>query len=109
MPAPPRTVAEVARIATNRSTDLIAVLKQVCRERSSKTGHDVADALLLDDSEIKPDHLAIVTVSVFGSDKIKLLRDNVGKTDCVFQPIGVLFWRSDYYQSLRTGTCGPSS
>ena len=79
MPVPPRTVAEVARITTNKSTDLIAVLKQVCRERSSKTGHDIADVQLLDDSEIKPDHLAIVTVSVFGRDKIKLLKDNIGK------------------------------
>ncbi len=34
---------------------------------------------LPDDSEIEPDHLAIVTVSAFGRDKIKLLEDNIGK------------------------------
>ncbi len=62
VPAPPRAVVEVARISTNRSTDLMAVLKQVCRKRSSNTGHDNSDVQLLDGSEIKTEHLAIVTV-----------------------------------------------
>ena len=51
MPIPPRTVADVARITTNRPTDLIAVVKQLERERESKGGRTIADVDLIDDSQ----------------------------------------------------------
>ena len=76
-PVPPHTVAEVVRITTNRSTLLIAVVKQVCRGRLSNNGIDIADVQLLDDS-LKSEHLAVVTVSVFGKEKIKVLQNIIG-------------------------------
>jgi hypothetical protein len=83
MRVPPRTVAEVARITTNRSNGLIAVVEQVCREWSSKTGVDIADVHLLDNSE-QHGQLAAVTVSVFGKDKIKLFQKNIGEPTVFF-------------------------
>ncbi len=79
MPVTPRTVDEVARTTTEKPTDFMVVLKLVCRGRPSKTGHGIADLQLLDDSDVRPEHFAIVIVSVLGRDKIKLLNTNLGK------------------------------
>ncbi len=69
-------VAEVDRITAKESTNLMTVLEQGCKTRSSKTSRDIADVQPLDDSEVKPDRLAIVTASVFGRGEIKLLKEN---------------------------------
>ncbi len=47
---PPRTVAEVARITTNKPTNSLAVVKQVCKEKPHKTGLDIEHVHLLDES-----------------------------------------------------------
>ena len=76
-PVPPRSVADVARINTARSTDLIAVIKRVIgaeKPRKSKTGEDIVDVELVDTSMTKPtSKLAEIVVSIFGADKIKKL------------------------------------
>lgn len=78
-PVPPRSVAEVARITTNRSTDLIAVIKDVStNRRRSKTDEEIVDVELVDDSTTTTDKLATIVVSVFGTRKIQQLSDAVG-------------------------------
>ena len=78
-PVPPRTVAETACINTARSTDLLAVVKEIKRERTSKTGKSIADVVLIDDSKTSSDKLATVVVSVFGTEKLKLLATKIGE------------------------------
>ena len=78
-PVPPRTVADVARINSTKATDLLAFVKSVSQERTSKNGHHIADVVLLDDSKTDSVHLATVTVGVFGSDKISMLKENIGR------------------------------
>ncbi len=50
-PVPPRSVADVAGITTNRNTDLIAMIKSVENQRQSKAGEDIVDVELVDDSK----------------------------------------------------------
>ena len=50
-PVPPRSVAEISRITTNRATDLIAVVKGCQKERTNKNGQEILDVTLIDDSE----------------------------------------------------------
>ena len=74
-PQPPRTVAECARIGTNRSTDLIAMIKAVSPgQRRSRSGEDIVDVELMDNSESSPGKLGYVTVSIFGRQKIEAVR-----------------------------------
>ena len=55
-PVPPRSVADVARIMTNRSTDLIAMIKDVSTQtRKNKSDEEIVDVELLDNSMTKPD------------------------------------------------------
>ncbi len=77
-PVPPRTVAEVARITSNRATDLLAVVKSVDRQRTSKKGEEIVDVQLLDNSTMPDGRLASVTVGVFGAGKIAQLRAYIG-------------------------------
>ena len=76
-PIPPRTVADVADINTTRSTDLLAFIKSIGPERSTTSGFRIADVGLLDDSKIG-EELAVVTVSVFGEDKLNGLKEHIG-------------------------------
>jgi hypothetical protein len=78
-PTPPRSVAEVAGITTNKSTDIIALLKSVGEERKTKNDTSVIDVELLDESEKQKDKLATIFVSVFGADKVQFLKRNVGE------------------------------
>ena len=87
-PVPPRTVADVARITTNKTTDLLAFVKSVTRDRKSKSGEDIADVVLLDDSKTDPFFRAAITVGVFGSKKIARLKEHVG-TPMVFFNLSV--------------------
>ena len=61
-PIPPHTVADVSRITTNRSTDLIAMIKSWSEKRVTKAGHDVVDVELIDNSEKTPGKFATVMV-----------------------------------------------
>ena len=76
-PVPPRTVADVAGINTPKTTDLLAFIKVIGPERTTANGHQVAHVQLLDDSKIGQE-LAIVTVGVFGKDKLTLLKQHIG-------------------------------
>ena len=83
-PVPPRSVADVARITTNRSTDLIAMIKEVSEKRNTKSGEEVVDVELLDNSMRKPNTLASIVVSVFGTGKVQQLQHAVGKPMAFF-------------------------
>ena len=74
-PVPPRSVAEVAAARSDRSTDVIAMIKSISTEkRKSKNGDEIVDVELVDASVTKPtSKLAEIVVSIFGADKIKKL------------------------------------
>ena len=84
-PVPPRSVADVVRITTNRSTDLIAMIKDVSTEkRNTNSDEEVVDVELLDNSMTKPDKPASIVVSVFGTGKVQQLKHAVGKPMAFF-------------------------
>ena len=84
-PVPPRSVADVARITTNRPTDLIAMIKAVSTEkRKTKSNEEVVDVELLDNSMTNHNKLASIVVSVFGAGKIEQLKHAVGKPMAFF-------------------------
>jgi len=84
-PVPPHLVADVARITTTKTTDLLALVKSVSSpDRMSKSGEAIADVELIDNSAHTPGKLAIVKVSVFGAAKIAKLRDRVGQAMVFF-------------------------
>jgi hypothetical protein len=78
-PVPPRSVADVSRITTNRSTDLIAVVKQWSKDLQSKSGEAIVDVELIDNSEHTPGMLATMKVSVFGQGKVDMIKASVGE------------------------------
>ena len=76
---PPLSFADVACFHTNRSTDLIALIKSVnSTTRKTKNNQDVTDVELVDDSKKPSGKLAIIDVGVFGKEKIEELRAGVG-------------------------------
>ena len=79
VPVPPRTVADIARIKTNKGSDLLAMVKEVTRERTNKNEQTIADVTLIDDSELKQGRLATAVVNVWGKEKVELLKQNVGE------------------------------
>ena len=81
-PVPPRSVADVARIQTNRSIDIIAIIKSMSGMRKSKTDQEIVDVELVDNSTNAPDRLATIVVSVFGAQKIAKL--SIGATMAFF-------------------------
>jgi hypothetical protein len=89
-PVPPRSVADTARITSKRSTDLIAIVKDVGEQRTTKSGQVVADVTLTDNSDSSAGVLATIRVAVFGPDKIRLLRAHVGEP-MVFFNLSVQF------------------
>ena len=78
-PVPPRSVADIACIKTNKCSDLIAMVKEVKREHVTKDDQCVADVILIDNSEVKPGLLAVAVIGVFGKEKIQLLRQHLGE------------------------------
>ena len=76
-PVPPRTVAETAGISDNRTTDLLAIVKSQSATRPTKTAA-VADVELVDGSTMPDGKLGSITVSVFGEEKLSLLRTTSG-------------------------------
>ena len=84
-PVPPRSVADVSRITTSRCTDLIAMIKEVStNKRQSKSGEEIVDFDLVDNSKTTSDKLAVIVVSVFGAGKIQQLTHEVGKPVAFF-------------------------
>ncbi len=78
-PVPPRTVGETAKVTTNKTQDLLAVVKAAEKRRTTKDGIEIIDAVLIDDSKAETGELAIVFVSVWGDQKVDLIEKNVGK------------------------------
>ena len=78
-PIPPRSVADIAGITSKRATDLIAIVKDVGEQRTTKSGWIVADVTLIDNSETSTGELATIRVGVFGIEKIQLLKGHVGE------------------------------
>ena len=87
-PVPPTSVVDLTRITTNRSTDLIAVVKEVGNQtRRSKADELIVDVLLVDGTMASSGNLATIDVSVFGASKIDKLKSSRGNTDGVLQPV----------------------
>ena len=63
-PVPPRTVGETAKVITNKTQDLLAVVKAATSKRTTKDGTDIIDAVLIDDSRAETGELATVVASV---------------------------------------------
>ena len=59
-PVPPRTVGETAKVTTNKSQDLLAVVKAATNKRTTRDGNDIIDAVLIDDSKAETGELATV-------------------------------------------------
>ena len=78
-PVPPRTVGETAKVTTDKSQDLLAVVKAATDKRTTRDGIDIIDAVLIDDSKAETGELATVSVSVWGDQKVDLIEKNVGK------------------------------
>ena len=78
-PVPPRTVGETAKVTTNKTQDLLAVVKTATNKRTTRDGIDIIDAVLIDDSKAETGELATLLVSVWGSQKVDLIEKNVGK------------------------------
>ena len=76
---PPRTVGETAKVTTNKTQDLLAVVKAATNKRTTRDGIDIIDAVLIDDSKAETGELATVLVSVWGDQKVYLIEKNVGK------------------------------
>ena len=78
-PVPPTSVGDLTRITTNRSTDLIAVVKEVgAQTRKSKAEELIVDVLLVDGTMASSGNLATIYVTVFGASKIEKLKAAVG-------------------------------
>ena len=81
LPVPSRSAAEITHFKLQQHSDLLALVKSVSESRAAKDT-EVADVELLDNSTIDRDgehSLATIKVSVWGTDKIQKVRDNVGK------------------------------
>ena len=65
-PVPPRTVGETAKVTTNKTQDLLAVVKAATNKRTTKAGSHIIDTVLIDDSKADTGELATVLVSVWG-------------------------------------------
>ena len=78
-PVPPRTVGETAKVTTNKTQDLFAVVKAATNKRTTRDGNDIIDAVLIDDSRAETGDLATALVSVWGDQKVDLIEKNVGK------------------------------
>jgi len=78
-PVPPRTVGETAKVTTNKTQDLLAVVKAAMNKRTTRDGIDIIDAVLIDDSKAETGELATLLVSVWGANKVDLIEKNVGK------------------------------
>ena len=85
-PVPPRTVGETAKVTTNKTQDLLAVVKAAANRRTTRDGIDIIDAVLIDDSKAETGELATVLVSVRGDQNVNLIENNVGKPLAFFQP-----------------------
>ena len=75
---PPRQVAEIALFKTQRSTDLIALVRSVSDVRSTPRGVEVADVELIDDSKAVDGSKATVKLTVWSRVNIDAVKNLVG-------------------------------
>ena len=76
-PIPPNTLKDVTVITSNRSTDVIGVIKEISASRICNSGEEVADIVLVDGSITTGDKNARITTNFFGSKKIQRIRESV--------------------------------
>ena len=69
-PVPPSTVADVAKISSNRSLDILAVIKSISEKRMTKSGEQIVDVELVDNSLSSDGKIATIMVTVFGTSKV---------------------------------------
>ena len=76
---PPRSVADISNVATNRMMDIIALVKEVTETRETTRG-PVANVILIDGS-VSPGetNAATIKVGVWGHEKIKFVTQNSTK------------------------------
>ena len=99
---PPRTVAETNKINTNKSTDVLAIVKELSATRTCKSGETVADAIFIDGSKKETEKVAI-SVACFGPAKVAFIREQMGKPlvflnltiKCSEGKRDILHWPSD--------------
>ena len=60
------------------------MVKEVSEKRKTKSDEEVVDVELLDNSMTKPNKLASIVVSVFGTGKVEQLKNAVGKPMAFF-------------------------
>ena len=75
---PPRTVAETSGINSSKTTDVLAIVKDLSKTRVCKSSEEVADAILIDGSGRASDKSAI-SVAIFGREKIEFVKKQLGK------------------------------
>ena len=73
---PPRTVGETAVVATNKTQDLLAVVKRATNKRTTTNGNDIIDVMLIDDSL---DVFAVHGVGGMAEDVLAPLRRRICK------------------------------
>jgi hypothetical protein len=75
---------------------LIALIEEVNgNARQSKSNQDIIDVVLVGNAETKPDMLATIALSVFGSDKIREIKNPVGEPMAFFNLPVTCKWRED--------------
>ena len=78
-PVPPRTVAETSVINTTKATDLIGLVRDMSSTRTTKSNKAVCTVDLIDGSEAEAEKVAVISVAVFGAEKIEFIRENQTK------------------------------
>ena len=92
----------MTRITTNRSTDLLAVIKEVHPQtRKSKADEMIVDIVLVDSSVGSSATLAAIDVSVFGKSKIQQLKAAVGTPMAIFN-LSITFGQKGDTPKLHT-------
>ena len=66
-------------VTTDKSQDLLAVIKTAMNKRTTRDGIEIIDVVLIDGSKAQTGEFATVLVSVWGAEKVGLIEKNVGK------------------------------
>ena len=66
-------------VTTDKSQDLLAVIKTATNKRTTRDGIEIIDVVLIDGSKAETGEFATVLVSVWGAEKVDLIEKNVGK------------------------------
>ena len=66
-------------VTTDKSQDLLAIIKTAANKRTTRDGIEIIDVVLIDGSKAETGEFATVLVSVWGAEKVDLIEKNVGK------------------------------